>query len=84
MPRRIEVRVLGPVTLAGFEGTFAEFLEFLRTDDRFYAQTPDELMKEVAYVLKRMDGELPRLFGKLPRMPYGMRPVPDFIAPTMT
>ncbi len=68
----------------GFEGSFEEFLEFLRTDPRFYAETPEELMKEVAYVLKEMDGRMPELFRTLPRMPYGIRPVPDHIAPRTT
>ena len=64
-----------------FEGDFAEFVTFLRTDPSFYVETPEDLMRETAYVLKRMDGQLPALFRTLPRMPYGIRPVPDFIAP---
>ncbi len=68
----------------GFEGDFEAFVRFLRTDPRFYVETPEELMEKTARVLKKMDGELPRLFGALPRMPYGMRPVPDFIAPKTT
>jgi len=67
-----------------FKGSFKEFVEFLRTDDQFYAKTPEELMKENAYVLKRMDGELPTLFGRMPRMPYGIRTVPDYTAPNTT
>jgi uncharacterized protein (DUF885 family) len=67
-----------------FEGDMRAFLEFLRTDPHFYAQTPDELLKQTAYILKRIDGELPRLFKTLPRMPYGIRPVPDFAAPGNT
>jgi uncharacterized protein (DUF885 family) len=67
-----------------FQGSFEEFVEFLRTDDRFYAETPEELMAEVALVLKKMDGQLPSLFKTLPRMPYGIKPVPDFIAPKTT
>jgi uncharacterized protein (DUF885 family) len=67
-----------------FKGDFAAFVEFLRSDPRFYAESPEALMKEVAYTLKRMDGELPRLFKTLPRMPYGIRPVPDHIAPRTT
>jgi uncharacterized protein (DUF885 family) len=59
-------------------------LEFLRTDERFYVKTPEDLMKEVAVVLKKMDGELPRLFKTLPRMSYGIKPVPDYIAPKTT
>jgi uncharacterized protein (DUF885 family) len=68
----------------GFPGSFAEFIQFLRTDPRFYVDTPEALMKEVAYVLKRMDGELPALFGRLPRMPYGIREIPEYIAPRTT
>src|SRR5690606_3184006 len=41
----------------------------------------EELLKEVAYILKTMDGKLPALFGKLPRMRYGIRPIPDYLAP---
>jgi uncharacterized protein (DUF885 family) len=67
-----------------FDGDFAKFIEHLRTDPKFYAKSPEELEKEAAIILKRMDGELPTLFGHLPRMPYGLRRVPDFIAPQAT
>ncbi len=67
-----------------FQGGLQEFVEFLRHDARFYARSADELLREVALVLKRMDGELPRLFRTLPRMPYGIRPVPDYVAPLTT
>jgi uncharacterized protein (DUF885 family) len=62
----------------------AAFLQHLRTDPRFYARTPEELLKEAAYIAKRMDGKLPSLFGRLPRQPYGVAPVPDHIAPKYT
>jgi uncharacterized protein (DUF885 family) len=65
----------------GFGGDLAAFLDFLRTDPRFYAETAEELLAAAALISKRMDGELPRLFGKMPRMPYGLRPVPDYLAP---
>ena len=68
----------------GFEGSFEEFVEFLRTDERFYVDTPEQLMKEVAYVLKKMDGAMPMLFKTMPRMPYGIKKIPDFIAPKTT
>ncbi len=68
----------------GFAGTLRAFTDFLRTDERFYADTPEALLKVVALILKRMDGELPRLFRTLPRMPYGIRPIPDHIAPPTT
>jgi uncharacterized protein (DUF885 family) len=67
----------------GFEGDLVAFFEHLRTEPKFYVSTPEELMKETSAILKRMDGELPTLFGKLPRMPYGLRPVPDYVAPRM-
>jgi uncharacterized protein (DUF885 family) len=67
-----------------FDGDFAAFVEHLRTDSKFYANTSDELMKEVALILKKMDGQLPLLFGKLPRIPYGIREVPAYVSPRTT
>jgi uncharacterized protein (DUF885 family) len=64
-----------------FDGDFAKFTEYLRNDPKFYAKSAEELEKEVAFILKRIDGELPKLFGRLPRMPYGVRQVPKYIAP---
>ncbi|MES3630226.1 MAG: DUF885 domain-containing protein [Longimonas sp.] len=81
---RIRNEMMEIVEAEGFGDDFDGFVEFLRTDEQFYADTPEELMKEVAYVLKQMDGALPELFETLPRMPYGIRPVPDYIAPRTT
>lgn len=67
-----------------FDGTMAEFFEFLRTDPQFYASTPDELMGVSAYVAKRMDGKLSQVLGFLPRRRFAIRPVPDAIAPIYT
>ncbi|HEU4453736.1 MAG TPA: DUF885 domain-containing protein [Longimicrobium sp.] len=69
---------------AGFTGSHAEFVRMLRTDPRFYPKTAEELMEKNAVFLKRMDGELPKLFGRLPRMSYGIKPIPDYIAPRTT
>jgi uncharacterized protein (DUF885 family) len=69
---------------AGFAGDFAAFLEFLRTDPRFYAETPEQLLREAAWIAKRMDGKLPALFGRLPRQPYGVMAVPPALAPKYT
>ncbi len=68
----------------GFDGNFADFLHFLRTSERFYAKTPHELLAEASYISKRIDGQLPGYFGKLPRLPYGVDPVPAEIAPRYT
>ena len=82
--KRIRAEMDEVIREVGFEGDFAAFVEFLRTDPQFYATSEEQLMKEVSYVLKSMDGKLPLLFGKLPRMPYGIRPVPDYVAPRTT
>jgi uncharacterized protein (DUF885 family) len=69
---------------AKFDGDFAAFLTFLRTDPQFYAKTPRELLMTARDIAKRIDGELPKYFGKLPRLPYGVAPVPAAIAPYYT
>lgn len=81
---RIRTEMDAVVAKTGFQGNFAAFLNMLRTDPRFYAKSPDELLKDAAYIAKRMDGSLPALFGKLPRLPYGVEPVPDHLAPKYT
>lgn len=68
----------------GFSGDLPAFIEHLRTDPRFYAKTPDELLKQAAFLAKRMDAKLPQLFSRLPRLPYGVAPVPDHLAPKYT
>lgn len=68
----------------GFSGSLPEFIQSLRADPRFYVDTPAQLLKEVALILKRIDGELPVLFGKLPRLSYGIREIPDYLAPNST
>ncbi len=67
-----------------FKGDFAAFLNFLRTDPRFYARTPRELLAHATYWAKKADGELPRFFRMLPRQPYGVAAVPETIAPHFT
>ena len=68
------------IAATDFKGTFPEFLKMLRTDPRFYARTPAELLEKASEIAKRADDQLPRLFGTLPRLPYGVRPVPAEMA----
>lgn len=81
---RIRAEMAGIIGEVGFQGSFADFLHFLRTDSRFYAETPRELLMEASYFSKKMDGKLPEFFGRLPRNSYGVAPVPDAIAPKYT
>jgi uncharacterized protein (DUF885 family) len=81
---RIRAQLDSVMRATGFTGSWADFVQFLRTDPRFYVTTPEALLERTSLVLKRMDGELPRLFTRLPRMPYGIKTIPDFIAPRTT
>ena len=67
-----------------FDGDFQDFLTFLRTDPQFYYDNPDDLYEAYLATSKRIDPELVKLFGTLPRMPYGVKPIPDAIAPDTT
>ena len=67
-----------------FKGNFDAFLKFLRTDPRFYYKTATDLLEGYRDICKRLDPELIKLFGTLPRTPYGVIPTPDFEAPTST
>ena len=68
----------------GFRGDFNAFLAFLRSDARFYARTPEELLMHAAWVAKRFDGKASQFFGFLPRARFAIRPVPDDLAPFYT
>ncbi len=68
----------------GFKGSLADFFQYLRTDPKFFYKTGDELFRAYAYITKMIDPELPRLFGKLYRTPFGLRAIPDNSAPNTT
>jgi len=68
----------------GFQGSRAEFFKFLRTDPRFHYNTPDELLTAYRANAKRIDPNLTKVFRLLPRMPYGVEPIPATIAPDTT
>ncbi len=67
-----------------FQGSFKEFVSFLRSDPKFYPTSAEQLLKEAAWIAKKADGKLPSLFGKLPRLPYTVAPVPGYLAPSYT
>lgn len=82
--KRIRAEMAEVMKKAKFEGNHAAFVNFLRTDERFYPKTKEELLERTAFVLKKIDGQLPSLFKTLPRSPYGIKEVPDYIAPRTT
>ena len=82
--RRIRDEMSGIIEDVGFVGDLQAFLDFLHTDPRFYLDTPEALLQYVALISKRIDGELPKLFNLLPRMPYGIREIPAYAAPKST
>lgn len=81
---RIKAEMEQIIKALNFEGSFADFFHFLRTDKQFYAETPEQLLMIARDMAKRADAQLPRYFKTLPRKPYGVAPVPDAIAPKYT
>ena len=82
--KRIRGEMEKVLARVGFKGTLADFATFLRTDARFYFTDARELVREYRDIAKRIDPELTRLFGKLPRLPYGVVEIPAFSAPSQT
>ncbi|MDT8450257.1 MAG: DUF885 family protein, partial [Wenzhouxiangellaceae bacterium] len=81
---RIRAEMDEVIDEAGFDGGFEAFIEFLRTDEQFYADTPKQLLMHASWIAKRIDDRMPAYFGRLPRLPYGVRPVPAHMAPNYT
>ena len=81
---RIKKEMLDAMSEANYTGSIKDFISMLRTDPKFYPISGEALLKEASYIAKKIDGKLPLLFGKLPRQPYGVVPVPDFLAPSYT
>lgn len=81
---RIRGEMQKVIDKVGFKGTFAEFLTYLRTDPKFHYTDPKQLLQAYQAMAKRIDPMLPMYFGRLPRLPYGVRPIPDQFAPDTT
>ena len=81
---RIKAEMEQIIAKVGFQGSFPDFLKFLRTDPQFYVKNGDELLMRARDIAKRIDAELPKYFKTLPRRPYGVIKVPDAIAPKYT
>jgi uncharacterized protein (DUF885 family) len=82
--KRIRAEMDKIIASVNFKGTFHDFTEFLRNDPRFYYDKADDLVNGYRIIAKRIDPELAHEFGKLPRLPYGVCPIPDFKAPSQT
>jgi uncharacterized protein (DUF885 family) len=82
--KRIRGEMDALIASTGFKGSFAEFCAFLRTDPRFFYDKPEDLLAGYRDITKRIDPELVKLFGKLPRLPYGVMAVPASAAKSQT
>ncbi|MBQ5940789.1 MULTISPECIES: DUF885 family protein [unclassified Massilia] len=81
---KIRAEMLETIKKTGFEGDLPAFLQFLRTDPRFYAKTPEELLMRAAWIAKKFDAKADQYFGYLPRRRFAILPVPDDQAPYYT
>jgi uncharacterized protein (DUF885 family) len=81
---RIRAEMEEQIGSSGFKGDFPEFLAFLRSNPRFYVDSRQKLLEKVSEIAKRIDDQLPRHFGRLPRLTYGVRPVPAEIEENYT
>jgi len=82
--RRIRAEMDAVMTQSGFTGNFAEFMAFLRTDPRFFFEHAEDLLRGYRDICKRADPELVKLFATLPRLPYGVVPVPAYAGKSQT
>ncbi|MBV9924617.1 MAG: DUF885 domain-containing protein [Acidobacteria bacterium] len=81
---RIRAEMQKVMTQVGFRGSLKEFFKKLRTDEEFYYKRPEDLLNAYRAVAKRIDPNLVKVFKTIPRMPYGVIPIPDTLAPDTT
>ena len=82
--KRIRAQMDSLIRSTGFTGDFAAFTHMLRTDPKFFYTDSASLVRAYRDITKRIDPELPKLFGKLPRLPYGVSTIPSYSAPSQT
>ncbi len=82
--KRIRAQMDSLIRVTGFKGDFAAFITMLRTDPKFYYADSAALVQGYRDISKRIDPELPKLFGRLPRLPYGVATIPSYSAPSQT
>ncbi|MGH8015935.1 MAG: DUF885 domain-containing protein, partial [Candidatus Zixiibacteriota bacterium] len=82
--KRIHAEMDKVIQGTGFKGDFAAFCDFLRTDPQFFFDKPEDLLTEYRNICKKADPELIKLFGRLPRLPYGVEPVPSYAEKSQT
>ncbi len=82
--KRIRVSMEEIIQELKYDGTYRDFLDYLRTDEQFFAKTPQELLNYAAWLSKKAEGELPKFFNSLYSLPFTVKPVPEAIAPTYT
>jgi uncharacterized protein (DUF885 family) len=81
---KLHGEMLAVMKETGFDGEFPAFLQFLRSDPRFYAHSADELLMRASWIAKKFDGKASLFFGYLPRARFAIQPVPDDLAPFYT
>jgi uncharacterized protein (DUF885 family) len=81
---RLHAEMVEVMRATGWTGSFEEFQSMLRSDPRFTARSPEELLMRAAWIAKRFDGVASQYFGRLPRARFAIRPVPDELAPFYT
>ena len=82
--KRIRAQMDSLIRSTGFTGDFAAFTSMLRTDPKFYYTDSATLVRAYRDITKRIDPELPKLFGTLPRLTYGVSTIPSYAAPSQT
>jgi len=82
--KRIRQQMDSLIASTGFTGNFAAFINLLRTDPKFFYTDSASLVRGYRDIVKRIDPELPKIFGRLPRLTYGVSTIPSYAAPSQT